>query len=290
MVGLGSGSGVVVDGDGAGADDDGVLGVGAGPSELTAKAMRAPTPARTITPSTMRGQNHGLRGFFSSSSSSSSPRWASGSAAPGVQAPAPSPSTTTPEPEPSPTTVAVDESVYVGLAEDDARSRLGDLGLDVLSVDATTQAPDEAAVGTVAGLDRSGNVPIGASVTMYIYRAAPTPPQPTAPTASATSVLGDGKQTVNVSWQAYGNCPVGYTLTGYTYSITGGTDTAGQTTGQLGTNVTSVSVKSATPGNMTVQYVAVCGQLSSAPSAGVTVAVTEVEAEPAPDPSTPAGR
>jgi len=209
---------------------------------------------------------------------------------PTSSAPAPSPSTTTPEPEPSPTTVAVDESVYVGLAEDDARSRLGDLGLDVLSVDATTQAPDEAAVGTVAGLDRSGNVPIGASVTMYIYRAAPTPPQPTAPTASATTVRGDDQQTVAVSWQAYGNCPVGYTLTGYTYSITGGTDTAGQTTGQLGTNVTSVSVKSATPGNMTVQYVAVCGQLSSAPSAGVTVAVTAVETEPAPDPSTPPGR
>ncbi|ROP75063.1 MULTISPECIES: serine/threonine-protein kinase [unclassified Frigoribacterium] len=204
---------------------------------------------------------------------------------PSSSAPAPSPSTTTPEPEPSPTTVAVDESAYVGLAEDDARSRLADLGLDVLSVDATTQAPDEAAVGTVAGLDRSGNVPIGASVTMYIYRAAPTPPQPTAPTASAPQVSGDGQEQVTISWQAYGNCPVGYTLTGYTYSVTGGTDTAGQTSGQLGTNVTSVSVKSATPGNMTVQYVAVCGQLSSAPSAGVTVTVTAPAMSPSPSPS-----
>ncbi|MBD8611260.1 serine/threonine protein kinase [Frigoribacterium sp. CFBP 13729] len=204
---------------------------------------------------------------------------------PSSSAPAPSPSTTTPEPEPSPTTVAVDESAYVGLAEDDARSRLADLGLDVLSVDATTQAPDEAAVGTVAGLDRSGNVPIGASVTMYIYRAAPTPPQPTAPTASAPQVSGDGQEQVTISWQAYGNCPVGYTLTGYTYSVTGGTDTAGQTSGQLGTNVTSVSVKSATPGNMTVQYVAVCGQLSSAPSAGVTGAVTAPAMSPSPSPS-----
>jgi hypothetical protein len=196
---------------------------------------------------------------------------------PSSSAPAPSPSTTTPEPEPTPTTVAVDENAYIGLAEDDARSQLGGLGLDVTSVDATTPAPDEAAVGTVAGLDRSGNVPIGASVTMFIYRAAPTPPQPTAPTASAPTVRGDGQQTVTVSWQAYGNCPVGYTLTGYSYSITGGTDAAGQAAGQLGTNVTSVAVKSATPGNMTVAYVATCGQLSSAPSAGVTVTVTAVD-------------
>ena len=97
---------------------------------------------------------------------------------------------------------------------------------------------------------------------------------------------GNGQEQVTISWQAYGNCPVGYTLTGYTYSITGGTDTAGQTSGQLGTNVTSVSVKSATPGNMTVQYVAVCGQLSSAPSAGVTVTVTAPAMSPSPSPST----
>jgi len=203
--------------------------------------------------------------------------------------PPPSPSSTSPEPEPTPTTVAIDENAYLGLTEDEARAQLVELGLDVTAVDASTPPADQAAVGTVAGLDRSGNVPIGASITMYIYRAAPTPPQPTGPTASATSVLGDGQQTVDISWQAYGNCPVGYTLTGYTYSITGGTDTAGQTAGQLGTNVTSVAVKSATPGNLTVQYVAVCGQLSSAPSAGVTVTVTEPVATETPDPSVPPG-
>jgi len=48
-------------------------------------------------------------------------------------------------------------------------------------------------------------------------------------------------------------------------------------------------VKSATPGNLTVQYVAVCRDISSQPSAGVTVKVTEPEPADTTSPSTGTG-
>ena len=50
--------------------------------------------------------------------------------------------------------------------------------------------------------------------------------------------------------------------------------------------MTQVDVKSTTPGNMTVTYVANCGQLASTASAGVTIAVTQPAAE-SPSPSSP---
>ncbi|MBD8660701.1 protein kinase [Frigoribacterium sp. CFBP 8754] len=203
--------------------------------------------------------------------------------------PTPEPTTPTPTPSATPTTVQVDSSDFVGLAEDDARAQLEDLDLVVLSQDSSTPAPDAAAVGTVASLNPTGNVTIGSTITLSIYRAAPTPTQPTAPTATPTTITADGQTTSTVSWQAYQNCPSGYSLTGYSYNITGGgTDSAGATSGALGTNVTQVQVKSTTAGNMTVSYVANCGELQSPPSAGVTVQVAAAPVQ-TPSPSTPPG-
>jgi len=182
--------------------------------------------------------------------------------------------TPTPTSTPTATTVQVDSSDYVGLAEADARSQLEDLGLTVVSQDSSSPATDPAAAGTVASLNPTGNVAKGSTITLTIYRAAPTPSQPVAPTVTPTSIVGDGKAEATVTWQSYQACPTGYPLTGYSYSITGGTDAAGAAAGGLGTNVTSVKVRSTTPGNMTVSYVANCGSLTTAPSAGVTVTVT----------------
>ncbi|ROS58134.1 serine/threonine-protein kinase [Frigoribacterium sp. PhB160] len=209
---------------------------------------------------------------------------------PSASAPSQTPSQTqtTPSETPvdTPTTIPVNASDYIGLAEADARAQLEDLGLVVESVDSSTPAPDAAADGTVASLNPTGNLSEGDTITLAIFRAAPTPTQPTAPSASETTVVGDGESTVTVSWQAYQNCPTGYSLTGYSYNITGGTDVSGAAGGGLGTNVTQVDVKSTTPGNMTVTYVANCGQLASTASAGVTIAVTQPAAE-SPSPSSP---
>jgi hypothetical protein len=54
--------------------------------------------------------------------------------------------------------------------------------------------------------------------------------------------------------------------------------------------VTNVAVKSSTPGPMTVAYQAVCGQIISESSAGVTVTVTAAETTPPAEPGDDTGQ
>jgi len=203
----------------------------------------------------------------------------------------PTPTRTTPTPTPTPTAVAIDEADYVGRPEADVRSELGALGLQVDSADGGNTAPSPEQVGTVYRLDPTGTVQKGRTITLYVYQAAPTPEAPPAPTASVPEITADGDDSSDVTWPAYTACPAGYSLTGYTYTITGGTDGNGQTTGTVGTNVLRVPVQSTTPGNLTVSYTASCGSLVSPASPGVTVTVVAAEtAEPEPTPtSTPPG-
>ncbi|WP_054145707.1 PASTA domain-containing protein [Frigoribacterium sp. RIT-PI-h] len=172
---------------------------------------------------------------------------------------------------------------YVGLTEAAARAALEELGLQVDSADAGSSAPSPDQVGTVASIDPTGALEKGSSVTIYIYRAAPTPAQPSTPTATPGQIAAG--ETATINWPAYTGCPTGYSLTGYSYTITGGTDTSGQSAGGLGANATSLTVTASAAGNLTVSYVANCGQIASEPSPGVTITVTAPPTTPAPSPS-----
>ncbi|KIU02882.1 MULTISPECIES: protein kinase domain-containing protein [unclassified Frigoribacterium] len=203
--------------------------------------------------------------------------------APTTSSSTPSPTRTTPTPTPTPTSVTVSSGDYVGLTEAAARASLEELGLQVDSADAGSSAPSPDQVGTVASIDPTGALEKGSSVTIYIYRAAPTPAQPSTPTATPGQIAAG--QTATINWPAYTGCPTGYSLTGYSYTITGGTDTSGQSAGGLGANATSLTVTATAAGNLTVSYVANCGQIASEPSPGVTVTVTAPATSPAPSPS-----
>ncbi|MBD8704344.1 MULTISPECIES: protein kinase [Frigoribacterium] len=223
---------------------------------------------------------------FALSSNEPAPAPTSSSAAPSTE---PSPTRTTPSPTPSPTpdTVNVVPGDYVGMSESDARAALGALGLAVESAPSSAAPASAQDVGTVASLNPSGNVRKGSTVTILIYQEAPQPTQPGSPTASPTQITADGTDAATITWEPYAGCPAGYSLTGYSYSITGGTDTAGQTGGAVGANVSSIQVVTTTPGNVTVAYVANCGDLASDPSPGVTVTATADESQPTAEPTTP---
>jgi len=203
--------------------------------------------------------------------------------APTTTSSTPSPSRTTPTSTPTPDTVTVSSGDYVGLTEAAARAALEELGLQVESADAGSSAPSPDRVDTVASIDPTGVLQKGASVTIYVYRAAPTPAQPSTPTATPGQIAAGEQATV--TWPAYTGCPTGYSLTGYSYTITGGTDTSGQAAGGLGANATSITVTASAAGNLTVSYVANCGQIASEPSPGVTITVTAPATTPTADPS-----
>ncbi|GAA0964425.1 protein kinase domain-containing protein [Frigoribacterium faeni] len=222
--------------------------------------------------------------------SSNEPAPAPSSSSPSATSSEPAPAETTPSETPSatPDTVNVVAGDFIGMTEAQARSALESLDLVVDSAPSSAAPPNAEDVGTVASVNPSGNVRKGSTVTILIYQAAPQPTQPGSPSADPTQIAADGTQAATISWESYAGCPTGYSLTGYSYSITGGTDTSGQTGGAVGANVTSIQVVSTTPGNVTVAYVANCGDLASDPSPGVTITATQVEQQPSPDPTTPA--
>jgi hypothetical protein len=200
------------------------------------------------------------------------------------ETPPPTPTTT-----PTPDTVNVVAGDFIGMTEAQARSALESLGLVVDSGPSSSAPPNSEDVGTVASVNPSGNVRKGSTVTILIYQEAPQPTQPGSPSASPAQIPADGTTPATITWESYAGCPTGYSLTGYSYSVSGGTDTSGQTGGAVGANVTSIQVVTTTPGNVTVAYLANCGELASDPSPGVSVTAVPVAEEPEPstDPSSP---
>jgi len=197
--------------------------------------------------------------------------------APTTTSATPTPTRTTPTP--TPTGVTVNQGDYTGRPEAEVRQELEELGLVVETADGGNTAPSPEQEGLVYRLDPTGTLAEGRTVTLYVYQAAPSAAAPTAPTAGSQTVVADGQQTVDVTWPPYTGCPAGYSLTGYSYTVTGGTDSTGQTSGQVGTNVTRIPVKTTTAGNVTVAYTAVCGSISSPASPGVTITATAPETD-----------
>ena len=186
-------------------------------------------------------------------------------AAPQTSSVAPSP---TPTISAKPTTVShvLSQGQYNGKTYQQAQLALNNLGYQT-RVDQTKAATTQSQVGTVWQIDPSGTVNVPATITVYAYGpviTAKTPGSPTVP--PGTTIPADGTTSATVTIPAYSGCPVGYQLTNFIYSITGGTDTAGKTTGTIGANATGVNVVSTTPGNLTFSYVATCSS-----SAGNTV-------------------
>lgn len=224
--------------------------------------------------------------------SQGTPKAAPSSSAAAPSTPAQTPSETPTQTTPSaPTTHTINASDYKGKTFAQASLLLGNLGYKVKQAANPSPAPTDAQVGTVYNVDPTGVIPVGQEITVYAYGPIVTANQPAAPSASPDSIPADNSTPAVISWPAF-TCPTGYSVTGYNYEITGGTDSSGATSGTLGANATNLKVQSASAGNLTVTYTVSCSSASGSPitspkSAGVTVQVTPVEGEPTTPPPTP---
>jgi eukaryotic-like serine/threonine-protein kinase len=79
---------------------------------------------------------------------------------------------------------------------------------------------------------------------------------------------------IALQWPAYANCPSGYSLSGYTFTVSGpGTlDNANPSGAAQNGNLTLTG-----EGQVQISYVANCGELTSSASAPVTVTATAAE-------------
>jgi eukaryotic-like serine/threonine-protein kinase len=168
--------------------------------------------------------------------------------------------TPTPTPTPTPTsdTVQVAEADFVGLSSADARAKLEALEL-VANMEEGNAATTTDQVDKVYGVNPTGPVKKGTTITAKFYGAVVVPDAPTtAPTVTpATTTTG---KTVTVTWTPQ-SCPAGQTLAGYEVLAEGQGAVSPAPTGP---DVTSATVTTGpNPGTFTVKFRYFCGDQPS---------------------------
>ncbi len=105
-----------------------------------------------------------------------------------------------------------------------------------------TPPPDADQANTVQSISPTGSLADGALVTLREYTAPPSVNKPNTPSAGAVSDTG----AVTFSWSS-ATCPTGYTVSKYSWTVSGGKDGSGATSGD--TTETSVDIQADQAGN-----------------------------------------
>jgi serine/threonine-protein kinase len=174
--------------------------------------------------------------------------------------------------------VTITQDEFIGLTKAQAQDKLTQRGLRMDAVDGDV-APTNDQVGTAYKVNPVGTVNKNDLIAVTFYSKIPAPPTAPAPSA-VTYPAGPylaGAQ-VTVSWGSYTGCPSGHTLSGFSFSVLGGTIVnpgSGTTispdghSASVSPTATSLDVKLAAP-NTTISYTAVCTDFES-PSSPNTV-------------------
>jgi serine/threonine-protein kinase len=195
---------------------------------------------------------------------------------PVTPAPAPTPtSTTTIAPTPNPTdtlsgTVTLIEDEFIGLTTNQVQEKIEALGLRLDAVTGNI-APSLDLVGTAYRVNPQGNVPLDSLVAVYFYDAIPTPTSPAALTASAGPYTAGS--TVTISWPRYAECPAGFALDSYEFTVNGGSFDSTSTFGAK-TTAADIVIDDDTS-EVRVSYLVRCGDLASNPSEDLVITVEQ---------------
>ncbi|OII31633.1 serine/threonine protein kinase [Curtobacterium sp. MMLR14_010] len=201
--------------------------------------------------------------------------------------PSPSRSSAAPKPTrtstPSPTQerLFVNQSDYVGRSTTEAQAALRNLGFEV-TVEDGDAAPSADQANTVQSITPTGSVAEGTLITLRSYTAPPTVNKPNTP--SAGPVSSDGA--VTFTWTD-ATCPTGYTVKEYAWSVTGGKDSSGATSGTTSSKAVDVQADAAGQA-VSFVYNVTCGNLTASENSDPASATWEAPVEtetPSPDPT-----
>lgn len=166
------------------------------------------------------------------------------------------------EPSPTPTidTVAIVEDEWLGRTRTAIDAKVAELGLRLDPVEGNI-APSAAEQGLSYQINpRSGVVQPGTVITVFFYAPIPTPAQPSNLAIDPGAGPYAGGSTVTLSWPAYTDCPAGFPLSEYNFTIVGGSPGLSL---PLPSSATELPVTLAASGQMRVTYVAICSTLQS---------------------------
>ena len=182
------------------------------------------------------------------------------------------PTAETPDPEPTIDTVIIIEDDWLGRTRAAIEAKAAEFGL-VLDAVERNIAPSQNDVGMSYQINpRSGEVQRGATITVFFYAPIPTPPQPGSLAIAPGAGPYVGGTDVTLSWPAYSECPSGFSLTGYNFTIVGGNPSISN---PVPAGTTQMTVTLADSGQLKVTYVALCGSLQSQRSAELSINIDE---------------
>ncbi len=189
-------------------------------------------------------------------------------------APIPDPSATSSTiPTPIPTdpvsgNVLISEDEFIGLTINQVSEKLDSMGLRLDAVTGNI-ATSLDLVGTAYRVNPQGSVPPNTLVAVYFFDTIPTPPSPGSLTVSAGPYTAG--TTITVSWPTYNECPVGFALDSYEFTVNGGSFLNVSTFGPQSTAADIVIDDNTT--EIRVSYIVRCGTLASNPSEDLVVPV-----------------
>lgn len=188
--------------------------------------------------------------------------------------PTPTP-TSTGVPTPTPTdplsgNVTVNEDEFIGLTINQVSEKLSAMGLRLDAVTGTI-APSVDLVGTAYRVNPRGSVPLNTLIAVYFYDTIPTPSSPAALTVSAGPYTAGG--TITISWPTYAECPSGFPLDSYEFTVNGGTFPNVSTFGAK-TKSADIIIDDNT-NEVRVSYIVRCGDLASNPSEDLVISVDQ---------------
>lgn len=195
---------------------------------------------------------------------------------PSTPAPTPTPVPTnsvvpTPTPtDPLPVSVTVNEDEFIGLTVNQVSEKLQGMGLRLDAVTGNI-APSINEVGTAYRVNPQGTVALDSLVAVYFYDTIPTPRSPAALTVSAGPYATGG--TITISWPTYSECPAGFALDSYEFTVNGGSF---QNVSTFGARATSADIViDENTAEVRVSYIVRCGDLASNPSEDLVISVDQ---------------
>jgi serine/threonine protein kinase len=186
-----------------------------------------------------------------------------------------------PSATPSDTRTTINPADYVGRATDQVQTELQSMGFAVQVQDGDPAENAEQA-NTVQSISPTGSLSDGALITLREFTAPPSVNKPNTPSAGAVSATG----AVTFSWST-ATCPTGYTVSKYSWTVSGGKDSSGATSGD--TSETSVDIQADQAGDdVTLSYTVTCGNLAASSASDPATATWVAPPDPTDAPTSTA--
>lgn len=181
---------------------------------------------------------------------------------------------------PTTQTVTIAEAEIVGKTRAQVEEVLAQKGLRLDAITGNI-APAQDRVASAYRVNPQGTVAKNTLIAVYFYAAIPQPPKPQDFTVTPATGPYEPNSTILLEWPSYAQCPSGFTLSGYTLQIVGGTILEGEGSNIFQPEQTATTVRLGEGTSLRASYLVNCASLPSPLSTELVLTITAPESDDA---------